>query len=76
MGAASGLASRLALVYLLGLMLGRPDTGPRRRRNGALAAGGVVLLAVLAFWFFLPIYTAQVIPQSSWSDRMWLPSWI
>jgi dolichyl-phosphate-mannose-protein mannosyltransferase len=66
----------LALVYLLGLMLGRSDAGPRRHRNGALAAGGVVLLAVLAFWFFLPIYTAQVIPQSSWSDRMWLPSWI
>jgi dolichyl-phosphate-mannose-protein mannosyltransferase len=66
----------LALAYLLGLILGRSDAGPRRRRNGALAAGGVVLLAVLTFWFFLPIYTAQVIPQSSWSDRMWLPSWI
>jgi dolichyl-phosphate-mannose-protein mannosyltransferase len=34
------------------------------------------VLAVLVFWFFLPIYSAQVIPQPSWSDRMWLHSWI
>jgi dolichyl-phosphate-mannose--protein O-mannosyl transferase len=66
----------LALAYTLGLLIGPSDASPQRRKRGALAAGSVVLLAVLAFWFFLPIYTAQVIPQSSWSDRMWLPSWI
>jgi dolichyl-phosphate-mannose-protein mannosyltransferase len=66
----------LALTYSLGLVLGPPDAAPRRRRRGALFAGGVVLLAVAAFWFFLPIYSAEVIPQQAWSDRMWLPSWI
>ena len=66
----------LSVVYVLGLILGKTSDPARRRRNGAWLAGSLVVLAVLSFWFFLPIYTAQVIPQSSWSDRMWLPSWI
>jgi dolichyl-phosphate-mannose-protein mannosyltransferase len=66
----------LALTYALGLILGHTHATPTRRKRGAIAAGLIVLAAVLTFWFFLPIYHAQVIPQSSWSDRMWLPSWI
>ena len=66
----------LALTYALGLVLGRSDADPARRTAGAVTAGGVVLLAVLAFWFFFPIFTAEVIPQAAWSDRMWLASWI
>lgn len=66
----------LALVFVLGLMLGRPGMSEVRRRRGAIAAGAVVLLAVLVFWYFLPIYSAQVIPQPAWSDRMWLQSWV
>jgi len=66
----------LALTYALGLVLGPPGQSEQRRKRGAIAVGTVVVLAVLSFWFFLPIYSAQVIPQSSWSDRMWLPSWI
>jgi dolichyl-phosphate-mannose-protein mannosyltransferase len=66
----------LALTYVLALMLGPPDASLPRRRRGVLGAGAVVLGAVLIFWFFLPIYSAQVIPKTSWSDRMWLTSWI
>ncbi|MGI4893881.1 MAG: dolichyl-phosphate-mannose--protein mannosyltransferase [Janthinobacterium lividum] len=78
----------LALVYVLGLVLG-PDPSAavlragvavevalRRRRVGALVAGGVVVLCVACFAFFWPIYTAQVIPYSAWQRRMWLPSWV
>jgi dolichyl-phosphate-mannose-protein mannosyltransferase len=66
----------MGLTYVLGMMLGRPDAEEGRRRTGAIAAGAVVLAAVLAFWFFLPVLSAEVIPQTSWSDRMWLASWI
>ncbi len=66
----------LALSYVLGMMLGPPTASLIRRRRGAWAAGAVVVVAVLSFWFFLPIYDAQVIPQASWSARMWFPSWI
>nr|WP_240896007.1 phospholipid carrier-dependent glycosyltransferase [Kineococcus siccus] len=78
----------LALVYVLGLVLG-PDPGTavlragvsaeaavRRRRWGALVAGLVVVACVACFAFFWPIYTAQVIPYSAWQRRMWLPSWV
>jgi dolichyl-phosphate-mannose-protein mannosyltransferase len=66
----------LALTYVLGMALGPQEQSEKRRKRGALATGVVVVAAVLTFWFFLPIYSAQVIPQTSWSDRMWLPSWI
>ncbi len=78
----------LAVVYLLGLVLG-PDPSTAvlrkgvsvesallRRRVGAAVAGTVVVLCVACFAFFWPIYTAQVIPYESWARRMWLPSWI
>ena len=66
----------LALTYALGLLLGPTAASPRRRRAGALAAGAVVLAAAMSFAWFYPILSAEVIPQTSWSDRMWLPSWI
>ena len=65
----------LALTYVIGMMLGPPGQSEKRRKRGAIAAGAVVVVAVLTFWFFLPVYSAQVIPQTSWADRMWLPSW-
>jgi dolichyl-phosphate-mannose-protein mannosyltransferase len=66
----------LALTYALGLLLGPTHADPRRRLLGAVAAGAVVVAAAMAFVWFYPIYVAEVIPQVSWSDRMWLPSWI
>ena len=66
----------LIVVYTLGLALGPPGSSRVRRRRTALAGGGLVLLAVLVFWYFLPIYTGQTIPQTSWNDRMWLGGWI
>ena len=66
----------LGLTYCLGLLLGRRDASPERRLYGGIAAGAVVVLAVLAFAWFYPVYTAELIPQPSWADRMWLPSWV
>ena len=71
----------LAVTFSIGLVLGPPVSRAMLRRSPslrwrAIAAGGFVVLAVLMFWFFLPLYDAQVIPQQSWSDRMWFQSWI
>ena len=66
----------MGLAYTLGLLLGPSDAGERRRQWGAVVAGAVVVAAVLAFAFFLTILSAEVIPQTAWSDRMWLVSWI
>ena len=65
-----------ALVYVLGLVLGRRTDSPRRRRAGLLAVGCFVGGAVLLAAFFMPVWTAETIPYSDWRLRMWMPSWI
>jgi dolichyl-phosphate-mannose--protein O-mannosyl transferase len=66
----------LALVYCLGLVLGRDTDPPWRRRSGlylvALFVAGTVLLSA----FFYPVWAAEVIPYQQWRYRMWMPSWI
>jgi dolichyl-phosphate-mannose--protein O-mannosyl transferase len=66
----------LALVYCLGLVLGRDTDPPWRRRSGlylvALFVAGTILLSA----FFYPVWTAEVIPYQEWRHRMWMPSWI
>ena len=66
----------LALTMCLGWVLGPPDASDRRRIVGTAAAGTYVCLVVLNFAFLYPILSAQVIPTSEWSLRMWLGSWV
>jgi dolichyl-phosphate-mannose-protein mannosyltransferase len=66
----------LALSYVLGMVLGPRAATGNRRRVGAIAAGTVVVAAVLCFAWFWPIYVAETIPYSHWLQRMWLRSWI
>jgi dolichyl-phosphate-mannose-protein mannosyltransferase len=66
----------LGVVFVLGLVLGPRGAPWRRRQWGLYAVGGYLLLTLALFAWFWPIYTAQVIPQPHWSDRMWFPSWI
>ncbi|MFJ2861509.1 dolichyl-phosphate-mannose--protein mannosyltransferase [Kitasatospora sp. NPDC087314] len=66
----------LAVAQLLGAILGPAGCSPERRRIGAAGAGLIVLAIVGCFAFFYPLYTAEVIPMTSWQDRMWFTSWI
>ncbi len=66
----------LTCVYVLGLIIGGPNATVDRRRRGYLVSAGFLLLTIALFWFFYPIYSAQVIPQDQWSWRMWFKSWI
>ncbi|MER5864349.1 phospholipid carrier-dependent glycosyltransferase [Kitasatospora sp. NPDC002040] len=66
----------LAVAQMLGAMLGPPGCSAERRRWGAVGAGVIVLAIVGCFAFFYPLYTAEVIPMSSWQDRMWFTTWI
>jgi dolichyl-phosphate-mannose-protein mannosyltransferase len=66
----------LAVTLLLGYILGPADAPARRRAIGAGVAGGIVLVIVVTFVYFYPIYSAQVIPYSEWHSRMWFQSWI
>ncbi len=66
----------LACVYVLGLIIGGRDATRIRRLVGLGVMGGFLLLTIGLFWFFYPIYTAEVIPLQEWQRRMWFPSWV
>ncbi len=66
----------LAVVFLLGLVLGGREASAHRRRVGLYVIGGYLLLTLVLFAFFYPIYTAEVFPYSQWHLRMWFPSWV
>ncbi|WP_026551455.1 glycosyltransferase family 39 protein [Arthrobacter sp. H20] len=66
----------LALVYCLGLVMGRSWDPHARRRLGLILVGAFVAAAVLLAAYFLPVWTAELIPYNQWRLRMWMPSWI
>ena len=66
----------IAVAMTLGSMLGRPDASVRRRREGAIVVGAILVAMVAAAWWFYPIWTGEVIPYDAWRMRMWFSSWI
>jgi dolichyl-phosphate-mannose--protein O-mannosyl transferase len=66
----------LALAYCAGLALGPPDAAPERRQLAVVGVGFYALLVIVNFFWFYPIYAAQVIPYHDWYSRMWFSSWI
>ncbi|HYN75618.1 MAG TPA: phospholipid carrier-dependent glycosyltransferase [Candidatus Limnocylindria bacterium] len=66
----------IAVVLLLGSVLGPPDALGSRRAWGAAVAGGYVVVVVVLAGMFWPVLTAQPIPQADWQQLMWFRSWI
>ncbi|MFT4148292.1 MAG: phospholipid carrier-dependent glycosyltransferase [Micrococcaceae bacterium] len=66
----------LALVYVLGLVLGNKNYGEKRRQVGFILFIAIVVFLVLISAFFYPVWSAEMIPYSSWRARMWFGSWI
>ncbi|UOE45787.1 dolichyl-phosphate-mannose--protein mannosyltransferase [Agromyces larvae] len=65
----------LALVFVLGLILGSRDD-PTWRRTRGIAVVGVFLVGVLAVSaFFFPLWTAIPIDPTLRQLHFWLPSW-
>jgi dolichyl-phosphate-mannose--protein O-mannosyl transferase len=66
----------LATAMTLGTVAGPVTASANRRAVGAAAVGVVLLGAVVAAWWFYPIWAAQVVPYSQWEMRMWFPTWV
>ena len=41
-----------------------------------IVAGAYILLALLNFAWFWPIYTDQLLTKAEWVARIWFPRWI
>lgn len=41
-----------------------------------IAAGAIIVVVLACAWYFLPLWTGQVLDYEFWRDHMWLPSWI
>ena len=65
----------VALCLLLGRLIG-PAVPTRRRLWGTAAAGAFVVLVVLNFAWFWPVYTHQLLTTREWLDRIWFEAWI
>ncbi len=66
----------LALVLTLGVAMGGPDASYRRRMWGTAVSGAFVVLVIVNFAWFWPIYTGQLISTPDWLDRIWFKQWI
>jgi dolichyl-phosphate-mannose-protein mannosyltransferase len=66
----------LGATLLLGEMLGRADASPVRRAVGAASVGCVMVLVMLSFAWFWPIWTDGLVTNREWVQRMWFRRWI
>ncbi len=62
----------LAVVFVLGAIIGGREASRERRRTGTVIAAVYVGLVAVNFAYFYPIYTGDVISHASWWARMWL----
>jgi dolichyl-phosphate-mannose--protein O-mannosyl transferase len=66
----------IALTLLLGVLIGGPTASYRRRMWGTALAGAFVVLVMVNFAWFWPIYTGQLISTPHWLQRIWFRQWI
>ncbi|MGZ4458287.1 MAG: dolichyl-phosphate-mannose--protein mannosyltransferase [Nocardioidaceae bacterium] len=66
----------IALTLCIGTMMGGPHASPRRRTWGTAIAGAFLLLVLVNFAWFWPIWTDQLISTPHWLQRVWFREWI
>lgn len=54
----------------------RRATTPRGVYGVWLGCGALLTAVVVAFWFFHPVLTGDLLPYDAWRDRMWFDRWI
>jgi dolichyl-phosphate-mannose--protein O-mannosyl transferase len=66
----------LAVTLGLGTLIGGERASYRRRTWGTAFAGAFVVLVMLNFAYFWPIYVGDLITTPQWLDRIWFNRWI
>jgi dolichyl-phosphate-mannose-protein mannosyltransferase len=66
----------LAIVLGLGTMIGGPRASEGRRIWGTAFAGAFLVLVIVNFAWFWPLYTGELITTPQWLHRIWFRRWI
>ncbi len=66
----------IAIVLCIGTMMGGREASERRRLVGTAVGGAFVVLVIVNFAWFWPIYTGQLITTPHWLERIWFRRWI
>ncbi|MGB0099548.1 MAG: phospholipid carrier-dependent glycosyltransferase [Nocardioides sp.] len=66
----------LALVLAMGKMIGSATASSPRRTGGVIVSGAFVVLALVNFAWFWPIWTNQLLTHTEWLGRIWFSRWI
>ncbi|CAN5695216.1 phospholipid carrier-dependent glycosyltransferase [soil metagenome] len=66
----------LAIALVMGKLIGPSRLPSSRRTAGVIISGSFFVLVLINFAYFYPLFSYQVIPRSSWLDRMWFSRWI
>jgi dolichyl-phosphate-mannose--protein O-mannosyl transferase len=66
----------LAATLAIGTILGRSRDPTPRRTVGVVVAGSYVVLVMLNFAWFWPIYTDGLLTHAEWLQRIWFARWI
>jgi dolichyl-phosphate-mannose-protein mannosyltransferase len=66
----------LALTLAIGRVLGRSTAPGPRRTAGVVLVGAYLVLVLLNFAWFWPIWTNQLLTHGEWLDRIWFTRWI
>ena len=61
---------------MIGKLLGPSREPTPRRTVGVVIAGSYVVLVILNFAWFWPIYTDALLTHAEWLQRIWFSRWI
>ncbi|MFC7492681.1 MULTISPECIES: dolichyl-phosphate-mannose--protein mannosyltransferase [unclassified Nocardioides] len=66
----------LALTLGIGRLLGSSAAPSGRRTAGVVVVGAYLVLVLMNFAWFWPIWTDQLLTHGEWLDRIWFTRWI
>lgn len=66
----------LAITLAIGRLVGPSPHPSPRRTTGVVLAGSFVVLVLINFAWFWPIYTHELLTRAEWLDRIWFTRWI
>jgi len=66
----------LSLTLWAGHLLGTSLAPTPRRTAGVVVVGSYAVLVILAFAWFWPVWTDQLITHKEWTQRIWFTRWI